>query len=232
MGIASELEQYRAETYTIKEPETIEWLNKNLKDHDVFYDVGANIGLYSLYAAKLRPYCIVYAFEPESQNFARLCSNIARNNITNIIPCNFPLARFETFDYFHVGEMQAGAALHSFGQRNECRGDCETTPIKQGCLSVTLDALVEKYNLPVPQLLKIDVDGNEADIIEGGKTTLGSKSVRTILIELNKGEENNVNGSLKRFKVLGYTLEKTGPLSRVNDIPSQNHIFQHDIEHY
>ena len=53
--ISTPNEHHRADTYATKEPETIEWLRDNLRDGDVFYDVGANIGLYSLYAAKLQP---------------------------------------------------------------------------------------------------------------------------------------------------------------------------------
>src|SRR2546430_8849931 len=68
LSLTSESEQYRAETYASKEPETIAWLTEELREGDVFFDVGANIGLYSLYAAKLRPSCRVYAFEPESHN--------------------------------------------------------------------------------------------------------------------------------------------------------------------
>ncbi len=64
VGVSSELEQYRAETYSTKEPETLDWLEQNLKAKDTFFDVGANIGLYSLYAAKINPKCGIYAFEP------------------------------------------------------------------------------------------------------------------------------------------------------------------------
>jgi hypothetical protein len=65
--ISTPNEHYRADTYATKEPETIEWLRENLRDGDSFYDVGANIGLYSLYAAKLQPRCRVFAFEPHQK---------------------------------------------------------------------------------------------------------------------------------------------------------------------
>ncbi len=64
IGVSSEAEHYRADSYSAKEPETLDWLEQNLQDHDVFMDVGANIGLYSLYAAKLSPTCKVFSFEP------------------------------------------------------------------------------------------------------------------------------------------------------------------------
>lgn len=56
------------------------------RDGDIFYDVGANIGLYSLYAAKLRPTCRVFAFEPVSHNFGNLCENLLLNRVANVTP--------------------------------------------------------------------------------------------------------------------------------------------------
>jgi hypothetical protein len=113
--ISTPNEHHRAETYATKEPETIEWLRGNLRDGDVFYDVGANIGLYSLYAAKLRPGCRVFAFEPESHNFGSLCGNLLLNRVENVTPCFFPLSSHETFAPFYVYDLRAGGALHSLG---------------------------------------------------------------------------------------------------------------------
>src|SRR5689334_3479633 len=55
VGVASDVEQYRVTSYSTKEPETLDWLDQSLNDSDVFFDVGANIGLYSMYAAKRQP---------------------------------------------------------------------------------------------------------------------------------------------------------------------------------
>ena len=55
--------------YRWKEPDTVEWINRYVKPGDVFYDIGANLGLYSILAAKLlQGRGKVYRFEPESQN--------------------------------------------------------------------------------------------------------------------------------------------------------------------
>ncbi len=89
VGVSSELEQYRAETYSTKEPETLDWLDQNLKDDDTFFDLGANIGLYSLYAAKIRPQSTIYAFEPATPKYLRLCNNIVLNGVDNVIPVTF-----------------------------------------------------------------------------------------------------------------------------------------------
>ena len=104
IGVLSPLEDYRAKSYATKEPETLDWLEDDLRDNDVFMDIGANIGLYSLYAAKLSPSCTVFSFEPEAQNYSRLCNNIVLNGVSNIVPCNFPLSDREAFDFFYVRE--------------------------------------------------------------------------------------------------------------------------------
>src|SRR5206468_150350 len=87
LHVSSAQEHYRADTYATKEPETIEWVRRRLGKGDVLFDVGANIGLYSLFAAKLEPSCRVVAFEPESNNFSSLCRNVLLNRLDNVIPC-------------------------------------------------------------------------------------------------------------------------------------------------
>ena len=66
--------RWRALTFYTEEPETIKWLDGMKKD-DLFWDIGANVGLYSIYAAKSSG-CRVLAVEPEAQNYALLLENI------------------------------------------------------------------------------------------------------------------------------------------------------------
>ena len=80
---------WRGRTLLTKEPITIEWI-KSFKKNSVFYDIGANMGVYSLYAAissKVR----VYSFEPESLNFSCLNLNISDNRFNDKIIA-FPIA--------------------------------------------------------------------------------------------------------------------------------------------
>ncbi|HEY5918287.1 MAG TPA: hypothetical protein VIU13_12820, partial [Chryseolinea sp.] len=67
IGVSSALELFRCETYDTKEPETLDWIDKFKKD-EILFDIGGNIGVYSMYAGKKG--ARVYAFEPESQNFS------------------------------------------------------------------------------------------------------------------------------------------------------------------
>ena len=63
----------------------LDWLDKTLHDGDVFFDVGANVGIYSLYAALRNPKTKVYAFEPEYSNLHQLKQNILLNSLAETI---------------------------------------------------------------------------------------------------------------------------------------------------
>src|SRR5262249_23140297 len=182
IGITSENEQVRAETYETKEPETLDWLRQNLREGDVFFDVGANIGLYSIFAAKLRPSCRVFAFEPEAHNFSRLCRNLLLNGVSNVTPCSFPISDREAFEHLYVYDLRPGSALHSLGAPSAFRAGRES--LQQGTLGVSLDALVREFELPAPALLKLDVDGNEEKILGGGAELLRSGKLRSLLVEV------------------------------------------------
>ena len=84
--ISNEIEKMRIDKFFSKEPETLSWLDKTITPSSVLYDVGANIGQYSLYAAHMfaQPISVV-AFEPESLNFSRLNQNIYLNNQNNYV---------------------------------------------------------------------------------------------------------------------------------------------------
>src|SRR6185503_18155200 len=71
---------WRAQTFYTEEPATVAWLDR-LTPEDVYWDIGANVGLYAIYAAKFR-HCRTLAFEPESQNYALLVENIVMNGVT------------------------------------------------------------------------------------------------------------------------------------------------------
>ncbi len=83
--------QWRAYTFSIKEPETLEWIDR-FQSASVFWDVGANVGTYSCYAAR-RSCSKVFAFEPSVFNLELLARNIVLNNLsTAIIIVPLPLA--------------------------------------------------------------------------------------------------------------------------------------------
>ncbi len=179
IGFSNPLEGYRISTYATKEPETLDWLEKDLRENDVLFDIGANIGLYSIYAALVQPKCQVYSFEPEALNFTRLTRNILQNKLKNIVPMNVALSESTKFDFLYVHDVLAGAALHSFGE-----SDLNSWKLRQGILGVSVDDLVFRFGLPQPTRIKLDVDGIEEKIVRGAMKTLANPLLREVLVEI------------------------------------------------
>ena len=83
LHVPNRLNFFRAETFSTKEPETLNWID-TFKKNSIFWDIGANIGLYSCYAAS-RANCQVYAFEPSVFNLELLVKNININSLSEKI---------------------------------------------------------------------------------------------------------------------------------------------------
>lgn len=135
-----------------------------VKETEAVFDVGANIGWYSLNAAKLNPQIKVYAFEPIPKTFNYLKTNIKLNNLTNVFPYKLGLAdsnRFENFYYYKEGS--GNASIKNLSKR--------VNQDKQRCKLVTIDDFCKKNNLKV-DLIKCDVEGAEFLVFKGAIDTL------------------------------------------------------------
>lgn len=131
-----------------KEPETTEWIS-SLPAGSVLYDIGANCGSYALLAGSLG--LKVYAFEPAPFNFQRLVENIEANGLQDrVTPIQMALSDDFGTCGFDWSSEEPGAASHT----QIPKGDIPT---------VRLDSLK-----PVPDYIKIDVDGHELAVIRGG----------------------------------------------------------------
>ncbi|HOX00078.1 MAG TPA: FkbM family methyltransferase, partial [Deltaproteobacteria bacterium] len=110
MARETELEKWRADTFWTKEPETIAWIDSF--GPGFFWDVGANVGIYSLYAAVRHPDTVkVYAFEPYPDNFVALKGNIAANGLGGAVrPVLAALGREEGFNYFYSPRAGRGVS--------------------------------------------------------------------------------------------------------------------------
>ena len=104
--------KFRARTFNDKEPEMLDWLDENLQEGDIFFDVGANVGIYSIYAALRKPKARVYAFEPEYSNLHQLKMNIINNDLlNNVIPFAIAISDQTGVSYLHIQDFTPGAAL-------------------------------------------------------------------------------------------------------------------------
>ena len=176
--------KYRARSFNDKEPEILDWLDENLRDGDIFFDVGANVGLYSIYAALRNKKAAVYAFEPEYSNLHQLKLNIINNNLyENVIPFGIALGDQAGLSYLHIQDLTAGAALATESNDNISKSFGKDVIWKEGIGTIHLDFLFEKFGIQ-PNLIKIDVDGNEYKILQGGIKTFETTKLRSIYIEM------------------------------------------------
>lgn len=168
-----------------KEPEMLPWLRAALKPGDTFYDIGANVGAYTLLAAAVHEgHVEVISFEPAATNYAQLCRNLALNPwATCITPLPIALGQTRRLLPFGYSDLTAGAALHATGQAADGVEQCYV----QSVMSMSLDELIAEYGLRKPNVVKIDVDGEELPLLRGARQTLCDSSVRSVLIELEDG---------------------------------------------
>lgn len=227
IGVSSPIERWRVATYADKEPETLDWIDRHLRDDDVFWDIGANVGLYALYAAKRRGACRVYAFEPAATNYARLSHNIVLNQLTNVVPSSIAVAGRSGLDLLHVYDVDAGAALNSCGEPALHRSG-DRVVLRELVCAATLDDLVHVHGLPQPTLIKIDVDGLEPQILAGGRRVLAAPKLRALLVELVEPASAEVAGLLSAgFEVTatGAPIDLRRPDGETYGVTSQNYVF-------
>lgn len=181
--------KWRVETLASKEPDTLEWIS-GFKPGDVLLDVGANVGMYSILAGAAG--CRVFAFEPESQNFAILNRNIIRNNLGDRVTawCAALTDRF-ALDCLHVGNFQPGDSCHTFGEALDFKLEPFNSILRQGSVSLTIDSLMDQDLIAFPDHIKIDVDGLEHKVIAGARATLDDPRLKSMLIELHTGLEEH-----------------------------------------
>jgi FkbM family methyltransferase len=150
----------------------------------VFWDIGANVGLYSCYAAKKRK-CKVIAFEPSVFNLELLSRNINLNNlIDNVSIVPLALTNEETkIAKFNMTTTDWGGALSTFCENYGDDGKELNKVFSYKTIGLSMDKLIQFRTIPQPTHIKMDVDGIEHLILSGGRYVL--ENVREILIEVN-----------------------------------------------
>lgn len=182
---ASGWEFARVNSACTEEPETIRWIEEYIKPGEVLYDIGANIGIYSLIAAKHSKGDLkVYAFEPSFPTFKSLCENIALNNLQgSIIPLNMALSDKTGLGKLHYAGLSAGDSQHMFGEY----GNLPNKPVlSMHSLSYKIDDLLKQLQLEPPDHIKIDVDGIELKVLMGAAEALKNIRLRSLSVEVNE----------------------------------------------
>jgi FkbM family methyltransferase len=174
---------YRRQATAAKEPFTVTWLEESLRDGGVLYDIGANVGGYSLIAAAQGDAVRVVAFEPAYKNYAAICDNVVVNGFADrVVPVPLALGRETGLATFRHRRLIVGGARHD--SRAE-PGELDWQPeYEQPVLGAALDDVVRWFGLPAPTHAKVDVDGAEVEVFAGAAQTLASPTLRSILVEM------------------------------------------------
>jgi FkbM family methyltransferase len=195
--------RYRIDTFSTKEPETLEWID-SLPRGAVLWDIGANVGLYSCYAAA-RQGCRVFAFEPSVFNLELLARNIHLNGLTDRVTI-VPLALSDSLavSKLNLSNTEWGGALSTFGRAYGHDGHSLQKVFEFGTVGLSMLDAVEALRLPRPDYIKMDVDGIEHLILRGGQAVL--TQIRGILVEINDGFDEQARGSALCLESAGLTL--------------------------
>lgn len=195
MSVSSKAEKVRLRACA-KEPWTVDWIRQTVRPGDVLYDIGANVGSYSLIAAmKPEGGARVVAFEASYPNISSLCANIVLNGVADrIVPLPVALSNANSLTRFQLLEMAPGAARHTLGDGESAEGP---TFYAQPVLTFRLDDLIDHAGLPVPNHIKLDVDGGELAVLGGAVRTLRTPSLRSVLIEVSTELSAEVTGLIE-----------------------------------
>ena len=205
----SRITNWRINNFFKHEPEILEWIKSFPKKKKIiFWDIGSNIGMYSIYAAKIHKDIDVTAFEPSIKNLLPLLKNVLINNLSskiNIITNPISNSK-KKINFIFEKDLLAGSSLNFFDTKKDNLGRFHKNEIKYKLLSINIDQMVKEKILSIPDFIKIDVDGNEHLILKGADKTLSNKKINEIYIEINenyKEQKKSILNILKRknFKI-------------------------------
>ena len=178
---------YRIKTFFSKEPETLQWIN-SFNNGDVFWDIGANVGLYSIYSQFVNKKIETIAFEPSVLNLEILVKNINKNNLQNKISIiTNPIYDKTTIENFNLSTLENGGANSNFGVPHSTRN----TVLSYRSNSLNFENLFDFYKIKYPDHVKIDVDGNELPILKS--LCKSNNHFKSILLEFNENNEELKN---------------------------------------
>lgn len=168
-----------------KEAEVRRYIDNYIQEGDNFFDVGANIGVFSIYAAKRFANISCYCFEPEYSNLNVLKDNIVANDITNKVTIHsVAISNAVGLSKLNLQDLTTGAAAHT-ESKEPIDMTHEGYPVvwAEGIATVSLDYISKELNV-FPNALKIDTDGNEDKVLEGAALLLRDSRLRSLVIEM------------------------------------------------
>jgi len=154
----------------------LESMLEAIQEGDCILDIGANIGIYTVFLAqKVGPPGCVVAIEPEIHNFNRLKANIRLNSLTNVIPELVALGDSILQKKIYVKSVES-TLIETNIHENVPSYFVHVMPG---------DQLIAQKQIPVPKILKIDVEGFEYQVVKGLRKTLSDRRCKMVCIEVH-----------------------------------------------
>lgn len=205
--------------YEYEKVETDLWLDYAKKSNHIL-DIGSNFGYYSLLASDVNPQCKILAFEPAPEMFARLTHNLNLNGYANVTPLNLGVSNAKgMFDFFVADNKHSG--MSGLSMPDIVGGQKIQVEI------ATVDQILADHGNFRPELIKIDVEGNELNALLGMEHML-SFGRPVFFIEIY--ESNLVKFGHDRkmvfdfFKNHGYSIMEVGSQKRLLKIENPKDI--------
>ena len=160
-----------------------------LREGDVFYDIGANVGFFSVLAGRLVGQAgAVFAFEPVPANASTVERNARLNRLGNIEVLRVAVSHHTGKSELFLAHYAGGAALKSAGVPPDLAGSIVVD-------TSSIDDLVEHRRIRPPDVVKIDVEGAEKDVLQGMLIALREWRPKVIL-EVDDADETRCDGKL------------------------------------
>jgi FkbM family methyltransferase len=195
--------------FQTREPETLTWIEA-FETPCRFWDIGANIGVFSLYAG-LRPGVEVSAFEPAAASYGALCRNIEANDLgARVRAYCVALSDRTQLGSLNLSGTNAGSVFNAFASTEDCFGNEIEVVFCQGTVGFSVDDFRRLFRLPAPNYLKIDVDSTEEQILAGASETLGDPDLRSVLIELEASDTARNHRLMGALEAAGFSLSARG----------------------
>jgi FkbM family methyltransferase len=206
----NEITDWRIKTFYTKEPETLEWIDSFEGENIVFWDIGANIGLYSLYAAIKHQNIEVISFEPSVNNLRILSRNIYKNELCDKIKIfQLPLAEHENiFSSMNEMEFMEGWSMSTFGESKNFEGSSFKPNHSYKLFGTNINYLLDKKILKFPNYIKIDVDGIEHKILQGANNHLHNNNLKSLSIELNENYHEQFDSVKNTMTKNNFTIKQ------------------------
>lgn len=210
----------------LHEFEEMAYLLHVLRPHDLFVDVGANVGAYTLLASGAVG-ARAYAFEPIPQTYERLVANLRINDL------------FDRVQAMNVAVSDASAPLVFETNQDTMNHVLAAGEASEQAASVSAVVLDEVLRDEAPAVLKVDVEGYETPVIGGALRTVGNASTHSLIMEVNASGNRygyKQDELLHRLSEMGFRSYSYDPFTRVltatgdDGVSTNNAILIKDVE--